>query len=527
MTLLYIRGRTPFPPGANATDVIINEVHFNRAELDHYNYTLYSNGTLSNGTECYLVFNQWRPHMSPANGTFVNGTSCYSPVNNIGHHGSTGLVFAILFVASIFFSGLNLRKHGTRHLPVDRRWNIVGRRWKWYWLMALAACGTISCFMSVDVDRDYLPHTPLVLQSVFYTVLTPLCMAAVWEGVRHWGSWQERQIFDRDPYAFQTRSTREYQEFLLPILFYLCALITVFLTVPHNWSAIEKQGDPTQQYHIARPAATDVRWHAAGFTALAGTLLTCYSLEHSIYRYKAPPTTPTPTSILTFYLRAAPSQYLVALALLGIKIGYAIAAAYIWDVSPLRYDVPSGLLYGLGYTPALLLIALFNVCGFCELNEDRALLANRDAFESALADDVGIPGKRPPWWRKDRLRAIAREIIPYSSHTSPRSDHDDMARFVELGIIKPHPQEEGGHLHEEGTQEVKDETKEGEIPGGVDCPPRVTVRSTSETSTTLASTSSSSGPDLTTHRMEYVVQPGNGDVVEEGRDGMWTGVERH
>lgn len=186
MTLLYVRGRTPFPPGANATDVIINEVHFNRAELDHYNYTLYSNGTLSNGTECYLVFNQWRPHMSPANGTFVNGTSCYSPVNNIGHHASTGLVFAILFVASIFFSGLNLRKHGRRYLPLDRRWNIVGRRWKWYWLIALAACGTISCFMSVDVDRDYLQHTPLVLQSVFYTILTPLCMAAVWEGVRHW-----------------------------------------------------------------------------------------------------------------------------------------------------------------------------------------------------------------------------------------------------------------------------------------------------------------------------------------------------
>lgn len=279
--------------------------------------------------------------------------------------------------------------------------------------------------------------------------------------------------------------------------------------------------------------ATDTRWHAAGFTALAGTLLICYSLEHSIYRYKAPPT--TPSSILKFYVRSAPSQYLVALALLGIKVGYAIAGAYIWDVSPLRYDVPSGYLYGLGYTPALLIIALFNICGFCELNEDRALLANRDVFETALADDVGIPGKRPPWWRKDRLRAIAREIIPYSS--SPRTDHDDMTRFVELGIIKPHPQEEGESLQEDAKQEVKEEGKEGDGNvgaggGAVDCPPRVTVRSTSETttSTTLAptpSSSSNSGLGLTTHRMEYVVQPGNGDVVsEEGTGGVWSGVER-
>lgn len=205
-------------------------------------------------------------------------------------------------------------------------------------------------------------------------------------------------------------------------------------------------------------------------------------------------------------------------------------------MSPLRYDVPSGYLYGLGYAPALLLIALFNVCGFCELNEDRALLANRDAFETALADDVGIPGKRPPWWRKDRLRAIAREIIPYSTSSfssSPRTDHDDMARFVELGIIKPHPQEEGmQEMKREGEEEEEEEAKEvkeGErdAVGGVGCPPRVTVRSTSEVSTTPSS-SSAGGPDLTTHRMEYVVQPGNGDVMPEGGvGGVWPGVERH
>lgn len=62
----------------------------------------------------------------------------------------------------------------------------VGRRWKWYWLIGLSVIGAVGAFMSIDVDRDHVQSSPLVIQSIFYTLLTPVMMAAVWEGVRHW-----------------------------------------------------------------------------------------------------------------------------------------------------------------------------------------------------------------------------------------------------------------------------------------------------------------------------------------------------
>lgn len=185
MPLLFVRSRVPFHEGANATDVIINDVHFNLTSLNRYNYTLYSNGTLSNASHCYLTFNGYQPHMF-SNGSFVNATSCYSPVLSISQRGSLGLTFGLLFALSVAFTIANLHRHGRRYLPLDTRFSLVGRRWKWYWLLFVAVCGTISCFMIVDVDRNYLQSAPLVLQSIFYAIMTPMLMASVWEGVRHW-----------------------------------------------------------------------------------------------------------------------------------------------------------------------------------------------------------------------------------------------------------------------------------------------------------------------------------------------------
>ncbi|KNG88431.1 hypothetical protein ANOM_004301 [Aspergillus nomiae NRRL 13137] len=462
MTLLYIRGLAPYQPGDNGTDVIINEVHFNRTALDTYNYRLYTNGTLSNGTNCFLAFQRFRPHMFDENGTFINGTSCYAPINAIGQHASLGLAYALMFVITIFLSLRNLRKHSRSYLPHDRRWNIVSRRLKWCWLIFVAVCGAISCFMSIDVDRNYLQSAPLILQSVFYTLLTPGLMAAVWEAVRHWARWQTRQIHDRDPYAFTKASTRSWQETLLPILFYVLALLNFILTVPRSWSAIELQRSEEQQ------TLTPAQWQQTPAGA--------------IYRYK-----PRPSSLvgqLLFYLNAAPSQFLLAIAILGIKIGYAIASAFDWTLSPLKYDVQSAWIYGLGYTPALLIILLFNICGYCELNEDKALIAQRGELESALANDEGIGQRNPPWWKKQRLRSFAREITGRGSPID--RDREDMARYVEMGIIKP--QEQSGD-RVMGVSEVNKEE------------PGVTTRQA--TSTTFEDDGSESPLD----HIEYVVQP--------------------
>ncbi|KAF9884068.1 hypothetical protein FE257_002357 [Aspergillus nanangensis] len=485
MTLLYVRAVAPYEDGANATDVIVNNMHFNRTALDFYNYKLYTNGTLSNGSDCYLAFNEWKPFMISENGTFVNGTSCYAPIRGIGHHAAGGLVFTVFFGISIFLTLLNLRKHGRKYLPHDKNWILMGRRWKWYWLLFAAACGLISCIMSIDVDRSYLPSTPIILQGIFYTLMTPSLMAAVWEAVRHWGSWQERQIKDRDPYAFTKSSTRKRQELVLPILFYICAIANVVLTIPRSWSPIEQQRSTEQQELIARPTATDSRWRAAGFVALAGVLVICYSLEHSIYRYRTRPN--TSLGQLLFYLNAAPSQFLVALAILGLKIGYAIASAFDWSVSPLKYDVSSGWLYGLGYLPAFLILLLFNICGFCELNDDKALIAQRVDIDHALASDVGIGLKKekPHWWTRDRWKALTREIARRSSPNARKSDSHDL----EMGVV-------------DGEKEDA----------------QVTTRTASQTtqwSAEVGRSESSFEPAANFQSMTYTVQPGN----EESRQG--------
>ncbi|GFG18921.1 uncharacterized protein C56F8.12 [Aspergillus udagawae] len=441
MTILHIRAATPYEPGASATDVIVNEVHFNRTTLDLYKYTLYSNGTLSNGTDCYLAFQEFQPRMDE-NGTFVNGISCYAPIHGIGLHASIGMAFTAFFAVSMFLTMLNLRKHGCKYLPG----RTMGRRLKWLWLLFVAACGLISCIMTVDVDRSHVQGTSLVLQSVFYTLMTPSLMAAVWEAVRHWASWQERQILDRDPYAFTKRSSRRRQESFLPILFYVFALANFFLTIPRSWTGIELQRSPELTALRAQPLATDLRFKLAAFMSLAGTLVTCYSLEHSIYRYRPAPT--SPLSQATFYLTASPPEFLIALALLGLKTGYAIAAAFGW-------------LYGLGFAPALLIIVLFNAVGFCELNEDKALIVQRGELDSALATDADLLGRKR-WWESRWLRGSNR-----ARDRSRSSSREQLDRYVEMGILAPHGKGDG-------------EDKDGSAAAAA--APRVTTRTASDAS---------------------------------------------
>ncbi|KKA23483.1 hypothetical protein T310_2549 [Rasamsonia emersonii CBS 393.64] len=408
--ILSAREIAPFELGHNDTDVIINGVHFNRTALGAFNYTLYSNGTLSNGSHCWLAFDIFQPRMD-LNGTFLNATSCYTPIIDLQDHGKVGIAFAAMFAVSILFTLLNLRKHGKTFLPPEKRWKAVSRRWVWYWLLVVAVCGVISGFMSVDVDRDYLQSLPLILQSLFYYLMLPSVMAAVWEGVRHWGSWQERQIFDRNPALLPAETTREAQEFWVPLVFYTFAWINFFLAIPRSWTPIELQRSPEQQDAHAKPTATDARFKAAGFMALGGWLVICYSLAHSLYRYRRPP---AGFRCGLFYLCAAPAKFKLVIGILAVKIAYAIASAFEWSISPFKYNANSGWIYGLGYTPALLIIIIFNIFGHEEPNEDQALMAQREERSRLQDMQLELESQQPSWWRKmrssGRLKAFAAEM---------------------------------------------------------------------------------------------------------------------
>jgi hypothetical protein len=222
MGLVNIRELLAFPQGDNSSDTLIGGIHWNLTTLEQWNYTYYSNGTFSNGSLCFVIFEPYTPYLL-ANGTFLNSTSCYSPIDGLGSRSKIGLFFACFFAASIMFTFVNLRKHGRMFLPVEKRFRAIGRRWQWYWMLAVAAFGMISAFTGIDVDRYYLPQLPIVLSNFAWFLMLPTTMGAVWEGVRHWGSWQERQMIDPNPFVLKQDDRRSKVEFWLPLFFYFFA----------------------------------------------------------------------------------------------------------------------------------------------------------------------------------------------------------------------------------------------------------------------------------------------------------------
>lgn len=186
MGLLNVRELLPFPSnGDNSTDTIINGVHFNTTALEHWNYTLYSNNTLSNNSKCFIIFEKYQPHFL-SNGSWINATTCYVPINGIGTRGKVGITFAALFTATVMFTLINLRKHGKMYLREDKRFRIIGRRWQWYWMLFVAGCAMISTITGIDIERNYLQSTAIILQSFFYSLMFPGTLAMVWEATRHW-----------------------------------------------------------------------------------------------------------------------------------------------------------------------------------------------------------------------------------------------------------------------------------------------------------------------------------------------------
>ena len=259
------------------------------------------------------------------------------------------------------------------------------------------------------------------------------------------GSWQERQIYDRDLQVLAAASSRERQEFYLPLVFYLFAFLNFFMTVPRRWTAIERQRSFDQQESNAKPAATDWRFKAGSFLAVACLLIICYSLGHSIYRYKKPPTSRLRLGIF-FYLTSAPSKLIVAIILATIRVGYGVASSFVWSISPLKYNVSSGWLYGLGYGPILLILIAFNIYGYMDPNEDKALIQQRTERNHAINAQLGIDPRRkkPSWWRKSKpdlgnvsatepnsiLRSLGTEI------GGGKPTHRNFERYVEMDNLR-------------------------------------------------------------------------------------------
>jgi hypothetical protein len=218
MALINARNPLEFSRGDNNSDTFLDGTHWNLTTLKTWNYTYYSNGTLSNGSLCFLTFKPFTPFLLD-NGTFLNSTSCYSPIEPMKGRSKIGLVFACLFAITLVFTFINIHKHGKSFLPTEKRFRAAGRKWQWYWMLVVGAFAIISSLADIDVDRYYLSELPIVLSSLFWYLMLLATMAVVWESVRHWGTWQERQVMDLNPVLMQRGAQRSKIELYLPLIF--------------------------------------------------------------------------------------------------------------------------------------------------------------------------------------------------------------------------------------------------------------------------------------------------------------------
>ncbi|KAL2126111.1 hypothetical protein VTI74DRAFT_1672 [Chaetomium olivicolor] len=421
MPLLDARDILAFPGGDNATDTVIGNVHFNLTTLNHWNYTLYSNGTLSNGSWCILTFPPYVPALVLPNGTFVNVTWCWSPTEPIGTRAGIAIGYAVLFGVALVLSLVNLNKHGKLHLPAEKRFYPIGRRWQWYWASWVCATAVISLLTCVDVDRYFLPELPIVLTSFFWFLMQLGAIAVVWEAVRHWGSWMERQFIDPDPFALKDDDRRSKVEFYIPLIFYLFLWLNFFMVIPRNWTNIEHQRYPQQVINDAIPVATDARFKAAAFFLAACWLLIVFSLRHSIKHYC--PRNRGVLNRIRGFIRYTPMRFLLIIPLAAALVAYQALVAWYFDYSPLNVHGNRAAIYAGGYTPSLLILYVQALYGFLNPNEDLELQRQRRVRNQVLDREMGVVHK-PAWWRlingenidhenesmRDRLMRNVREI---------------------------------------------------------------------------------------------------------------------
>ncbi|GKT82378.1 hypothetical protein Ct61P_00228 [Colletotrichum tofieldiae] len=356
------RPRPPLlPPGANASDTVLGGVHFNRTVLDFWNYTLYTNGTVSNGSNCYVTEQPHTPVYLFPNGSFVNSTWCYDPINPIGTRAGVGVGFGVVYGMALMLVLANLKKHGKSYLPASKRFYPIGRRWQWYYAIMVCVAAFISLFTNIDVDRFYVIGLPIIINSFFWFLLQQFTMALVWEAVRHWGSWSERQAIDPDPFSLREGDRRSKIEFWTPLWFYL-------------WL-----------------------WLAATFCLVVCWLTIVASLRHSIKHYY-----PRNRGLLNKargFLRYTPWRFVFIIPLTACLIAYQGLVSWNFAYSVLNAKASLAAVYAGGYGPALLILYIQIAYGFLSPNEDKELIRQRRERGTQIDREMGYVPK-PAWWKR-------------------------------------------------------------------------------------------------------------------------------
>jgi hypothetical protein len=177
------------------------------------------------------------------------------------------------------------------------------------------------------------------------------------------------------------------------------------MVVPRSWSPIEKQRSLSQTASIAKPSATDIRFKLAAFFLFCSWLTTIYSLRHSIKYYK--PQNRGLFNRFFGFVKYTPRKFLLTLPLSLGMVAYAIACSIDFSISPLNLHTDLGTMYGWGWGSIACILAVYEIAGYLDPNEDKELIRQRRVRGAEIDQEMGIT-KKPQWW--SRLHGDNREL---------------------------------------------------------------------------------------------------------------------
>jgi hypothetical protein len=88
-------------------------------------------------------------------------------------------------------------------------------------------------------------------------------------------------------------------------------------------------------------------------------------------------------------------------------VAYAIACSIDFSISPLNLHTDLGTMYGWGWGSIACILAVYEIAGYLDPNEDKELIRQRRVRGAEIDQEMGIT-KKPQWW--SRLHGDNREL---------------------------------------------------------------------------------------------------------------------
>lgn len=298
-----------------------------------YNYSVYSNGTISNFTNCYLINDEHTPIIE-SDGMIYNGQSCDSPVKSLASHGAVGIVTACFCFFLIPLLLVNIAKYWKGKPP------LLKRRMEFIWITLLILALAVGGFAYIDVDRNLVQGAAMKIFSFTFQTALPISIAILWHVISTYGFglYRQRIVVGKHAAHFSLDHWIFVVEYYAPIVFYVFNLMGFFLAALHPWTKVVR-GDGN--------AATDGRFKASSVLLAIAWVFACamfivYSFVYKLDR------------------RGRWVGMVIMMISILPRIVYQFLETWSFTLNASNVSVNAGLVFGLGFCPPLILA--YTVC---------------------------------------------------------------------------------------------------------------------------------------------------------------------